>query len=346
MNNVDVVVGGQFGDEGKGQICAHLAYKQMVTGDPYGFSVRVGGSNAEHRFATPDGTRHTGRVLPCAGWVDRDTKLVLGAGHMIKLNSFFSEVKELTGMFGDQTGRIFIDPQAGVIDSLHVGAGEHTAWRGSTHQGNGQAVACKVLRDGTFRVARDYPELKDFVKPNTVETMKYWMDLGEIGLVEGSQGALLSLNHGYYPFCTSKDVTPAAILGEAGIPTRRVRDTYAVYRTVFMRVPGNSGPSAGRELSWEELEAAIGKAIGDDVKVQTDSPTGARERMFLWSWEEFEKSVALIGPTRMALTFADWWSTSFSGMSLRELINGMELRAGCKVAILRDGPSWSSHILS
>ena len=105
MKSIDIVVGGQFGDEGKGQICAYLVKDQMDQDKPYGFAVRVGGSNAEHRFMTPDGKRHTGRVLPVAGWVDPSIKMVLGAGHMIKLDSLLKEIKELTNLHGIQRDR-------------------------------------------------------------------------------------------------------------------------------------------------------------------------------------------------------------------------------------------------
>ena len=341
---IDILVGGQFGDCGKGQICAYLVKDAMDRDEPYGFAVRVGGSNAEHRFETPDGVRHTGRVLPVAGWVDPNVRMVIGAGHVIKLDSLFSEIKELEAMHGeDQRGRIFIDPQAGVIEPKHVKAGENAAAvRGSTHQGVGQATAHKVLRNGTFKTARDYPELFDYIWSNgTAELTDGWMRAGMTGLLEGSQGALLSLNHGYYPFCTSKDTTPAALLAEAGIAIKHVRHTWGVYRTVPMRVPGESGPSDGREISWEELESSIGRRIPEGAKRQTDS--GDRERVFLWSWREFKKSIILVGPTHIALTFADWWPASLMGSGLEEFIHNVELWAGCPVSIVRNGPAWGDY---
>ena len=343
---IDIVVGGQFGDEGKGSVCATLVYEQMQRNEPYEFAVRVGGSNAEHRFTTPDDKCYTGRVLPVAGWVDPNIKMVLGAGHMIKLDSLFSEIKELEAMYGDRRERIFIDPQAGVIDPAYVEKGkEAAAFRGSTHQGTGQAVAHKVIRDGKFKIARNYPELYDYIGPDTVELMDGWMWNGEMGLLEGSQGALLSLNHGYYPYCTSKDVTPAALLAEAGISTRRVRHIWAVYRTVSMRVPGNSGPSDGKEINWDDLEAAAGVIIPEDAKRQTDS--GDRERIFLWSWREFKKTIAMIGPTHMALTFADWWPVlrMMDGTTLDDHIEEMERLAHCSVNIVRHGPAWNDYHL-
>lgn len=345
MKSIDIVVGGNFGDEGKGQICAYLVKNLMDQGRPYGFAVRVGGSNAEHRFETPDNQRHTGRVLPVAGWMDQKIKMVLGAGHMIKLDSLLREIKELEALYNCQVDneRLFIDPQAGVIHPGHIEKGKEAAgWRGSTHQGTGQAVAHKVIRDGSFSTAKDYHELRDYICDDTVGLMEGWMRDGKTGLLEGSQGALLSLNHGYYPYCTSKDVTPAALLAEAGISTRWIRDIWAVYRTISMRVPGNSGPSDGLEIDWHDLEETAGLIIPEDAKRQTDS--GDVERIFLWSWKEFKKTVAMIGPTHIALTFTDWWPVlRMKGTTLDDHIKEMERLAGCPVSIVRNGSAWGDY---
>lgn len=345
MKRIDVVVGGQFGDEGKGQICAHLVHGQMLRKTPYRFAVRVGGSNAEHRFETPDGKRHTGRVLPVAGWVDPYIFLILGAGHMIKLESFLEELAELEALHGSRFGRIFIDAQAGVIEHGHKIAGEDAAdFRGSTHQGTGQAVAHKVLRDGKFKTARDYRELWGYLHDDTVGLMDALMKDGRTGLLEGSQGVMLSLNHGYYPYCTSKDVSPAGLLAEAGVPTRCVRDIWAVYRTIPMRVPGDSGPTGSKEIGWGELELSAGRKIPEEAKRQTDS--GDRERVFLWSWKDFKKSVVMIGPTHMVLTFADWWFDHKVGgvdITLDNHVQMMERLANCPVNIVRNGPGWDDY---
>lgn len=344
---IDILVGGSYGDEGKGQVVAHMVESRMGDDlkESYKFSVRVGSSSAEHRFMTPHGTRHTARVLPTAGWIDPDIKLVIGAGHIIKLDSFWREVEELTELHGkDQTPRIFIDPQAGVVNPKHVEDGEEAAYkRGSTHQGCGQAAAHKVLRDGTFRVASEYPALTKFISCSCAELIDEWLHKGQLGLLEGSQGTLLSLNHGFYPYCTSKDVTPAALLAEAGISIKWVNEIWTVYRAVHMRVPGNSGPSIGQEISWEELEKALGKTIPDEIKIQTDSLERKRERIFLWSWLEFAKSIILTGPTHMALTFLDWWPEKLTMYNTNVLIAEMERIAGCPVALVRNGVHWDDH---
>lgn len=338
---IDIIVGGQFGDEGKGSVCAWLVDKKKQEGDPYRFAVRVGGSNAEHRFTTPDERKFTSRVLPTAAWLQPGLDIIIGPGHMIRLDTLQKEIETLVELHGvNVEKRIFIDPLAGVIEPGHREAGVATAWRGSTHQGVGQAVAHKVLRDGNFKTARDYPELRKYIR-STWDLLWHYNCQGVNGILEGNQGVLLSLNHGYYPYCASKDATPAALLAEAGIPFKHVRDVYAVYRTVPMRVPGNSGPTGGRELSWEELEEAIGVSIPEGAKVQTDS--GDRERIFLWSWSDFTKSALICGPTKMVLTFADWYPAKLMTESLEELIDIMEMTADCPVVMTRYGPGWYDY---
>jgi len=65
--------------------------------------------------------------------------------------------------------------------------------------------------------------------------------------------------------------------------------------------------------------------------------------VFLWSWFEYRKSIALIGPNHMALTFTDWWPAGLMEMPLPEFIEDMERVAGCGVDIIRTGPAWENY---
>ena len=334
---IDIVVGGQFGDEGKGQICAYL-----MTDRRYDFAVRVGGSNAEHRFCDQQNERFCARVLPTAAWVDPKIKLFLGAGHVIKLDSLFAEIHSLEQKWEcDQTDRIFIDPQAGVVAPIHVTDSKRTWGRGSTRQGIGTSVAHKVLRNGTYKLAKEYHKLQPYIKGRVNMRIYEMLQHHKVtGLLEGNQGALLSLDHGYYPYNTSKNPTPTGLLTELGIGMKWVRDIYAVYRCIPMRVPGKSGPSEGQELSWERLERMLGFKIPDRNKRQTDS--GKYERVFLWNWEEFRYSIALISPTALVLTFMDWY---LGNIPFDQHIHKMEEIADCRMWMTRYGPNWEDHQL-
>lgn len=331
---IDVALGGQYGDEGKGQVVAHLTLAKN-----YYFAVRAGGSNAEHRFNTPDNKRFTARVIPSSAWVDPDIKLVLAAGHMIKLDSLRREITQLEELWGKDNvrERLFIDGQAGVIPPDYAGRDDETAWRGSTHQGVGKSVAQKVRRTGDFKLAEDYRELRSYTT-DTVMLMNRWLRVGKRGLFEGSQGALLSLDLGAYPFNTSKNITPAGMLGEAGISARYLNDVYSIYRTVPMRVPGNSGPTGGREMTWEELERRANIDIPEHKKIQTDSPKDAPERVFEWSWDDFERSVAIVGPDYLVFTFLDWYEGNE-----KQLMSVASQMAEAPVVLTRNGPKWEDY---
>lgn len=301
QGKLDIVVGGQYGDEGKGAVAAYLA-----THKDYGFTVRVGGYNAEHRYFYK-GKEYTGRVLPC-GLVNEKIRLYLGAGHLFSIEALEKEIADM----GIDKSRVFIDENAGIVTEEHMNlsaSADRGARGGTTGRGAGKAAAHKVLRDGKFKVAKDYPYLvENFNVVNIARMIREDLNAGVNGLLEGSQGALLAIDHGTYPFCCAKNVTPAGVVAEAGTDMYAVRDTYAVYRTYPMRVPGNSGPTPGAEVPWPELEKRLGYELPEKLKRQTlaDGTKGDYERMFEWSDIDFIKSLTLCTPTHIAITFIDW----------------------------------------
>jgi len=350
--SIDIVCGGQYGDEGKGSIAIWLA-----THNRYNFSVRVGGFNAEHRFFY-EGNEYTSRILPCAG-VSPHMDLYLGAGHLFSVKSLKEEVKSL----GINPARIFIDKNAGIVLPMHQKQSQNAnrgKRGGTTGQGAGKAATHKVLRDGTFVTASMSPELQG--QPFYFLPQKICSDLnmGKYGLIEGSQGALLSLNHGYYPFCCAKDVTPAGVLAEVGATLSDVRDIYAIYRAYPMRVPGKSGPTGGAEIDWEEMEVRLGRGVSKEGKMQTQSDGSKKgtERIFEWSWGDFRKSIALCGPTKMVFTFADWhhpdnlgvnkWedlhSSTMKHISDMERVAAEILGRQVMVTLIKTGPKEEEYI--
>ena len=350
MGHLDIICGGQFGDEGKGAVSSWLITNQGYKFSQYDFTVRVGGYNAEHRFVHA-GKDYLCRILPC-GLAESSIKLYLGAGHLFSIDALNQEIRDMK----IDSARIFIDENAGIVTDIHMGQSlkaNRTKRGGTTGQGAGKAATHKVLRDGEFLVAKDYKELKSMIT-NVAGRIRQDLNEGKIGLLEGSQGALISLNHGYYPFNCAKDTTPAGILAETGATIQDVNDIYVIYRSYPMRVPGASGPTRGEELSWEELEKRLGQLLPESTKRQTqpDGSKGLYERIFEWSWEDFDKSLILTGPTKMILTFADWHNPKNLGVKswkdiqkdTKIFISQMEERAfsvlqrEAAVVLVRTGP--------
>ena len=157
---VDIIVGGQGGDEGKGKICAYLAYKEN-----YRYSVKIGGPNAGHTVFFKDRI-YALRSIP-AGFVNGRTKLMLGAGTYVITDWLLREIAETRSQ-----DRIIVDPNAVVIDSrqmsLERGDARMMKAIGSVGTGLGTAVKERVERR-KIRFAKDEPRLKRFIK----ETEEY-----------------------------------------------------------------------------------------------------------------------------------------------------------------------------
>lgn len=239
---IDIVCGGQAGDEGKGKISAYLSYKGS-----YAYCVRVGGPNAGHTVVQ-NGTSYTLKNIP-SGFLNPATKLVLGAGAYTKTEWLLKEL-EVTGT----AERLIIDPHAVLITEEETarerGASHFMSHIGSVGTGLGQAVKDRIERR-SVKFAKDEPLLKEFIQ-DVPELLNKALDRGEDILLEGTQGIKLSLLHGEYPFVTSRDTTAATFLGEAGLGPKSVRDVYVVFKPYITRV--GPGPLAHEMTDEKELE--------------------------------------------------------------------------------------------
>lgn len=327
---VDIVVGGQYGDEGKGIVAYQLALNNAYTG-----GIRGGGANAEHRFTDIDGHHRCFRILP-------STAAIKGMRSFIGPGAVFSKKQLMEDVMYNQIslGLVRVDARATMVTSISGDALKAAASRGSTHRGIGWTRVVKTLRDPNQSVIKAQSSLhKDILLDKPL--IQALNDESGYYLIEGTQGALLSIDHGRYPYTTSTNVTPTGILAECGIPTSAVRDTWAVFRTIPMRVPGASGPCDGKELTFDDVAETAGIEIPLENRLQTDS--GDMERVFEWSWDEFGYACDLIDPSHIALTFTDWiedfgrdknsWLAN-----LQEFLHQMNNGFGRRVNIIRYGP--------
>jgi len=296
---VDVLVGGQYGSEGKGHIASYLARE-------YDVLVRVGGPNAGHTvFSESPITFHH---LPSGSLSSPNALLVIGAGATI----FVPELLREMNSSSIEAGRLVIDPQAMIISE------EDREWErkhlaqtmGSTAQGVGAAAARRIKwrKPGEVKLARDLRELKPFMK-ETCEVLEDAYRAGERVLLEGTQGTGLSLYHGTYPYVTSRDTTVAGCLAEAGISPSRTRKVIVVCRTYPIRVESpedaTSGPM-GREIDWSEVETRSRQPAGTLAPKELTSTTRRKRRVGEFEWISLRKAASLNAPTDIALTFVDY----------------------------------------
>lgn len=306
---VDVLIGGQYGSEGKGNIVAYLARE-------YDVMVRVGGPNAGHTVASAVGT-FTYHHLP-SGSRDVTARLLLGPGMTIHLPGLLREINECS--IGPD--RLFIDPQATIIEEADREAEQvHlVSTIASTGSGSGAAAARRILSRGkaTIRLAKDVDELRPYVgtpgnyRGSTSDRLEEAYRSGQSILLEGTQGSGLSIFHGDYPYVTSRDTNVAGCLAEAGISPSRVRKILMVIRPMPIRVgdpDGREGHISGRlklPTTFDEI-AQFADLEADALNAAEKTSTTNRNRKVGWfEWDQFRKACALNAPTDIVLTFADY----------------------------------------
>lgn len=297
---VDVLIGGQYGSEGKGNIVGHIAPE-------YDLLVRVGGPNAGHQvFAEPEPEKYF--HLPSGTQRAPNAKLLLGPGAVINPTKLLDEIAK----HGISSERLVIDRQAIVISSDDI---EQEKARfgniSSTAQGVGIASARKLTGRSDYKagtdlfLARDCSDLQPFLG-SARKVLADAFVRGRRILLEGTQGTSLSLHHGQYPHVTSRDTTVAGCLADAGIAPSNVRRVIMVCRTYPIRVGGPSGPME-YEVDMEEIHHRSRIPLDPLKNAERTTTTNKERRIAEFDWEQFKDSVQLNGPTDIALTFVDYF---------------------------------------
>lgn len=271
---VIIVIGGNFGSEGKGRHVEVITRNR--THGKIDVAVRTGAPNAGHTIHH-DGKKFAMQQIPCS-WIDPDTKLILGAGAQIDPNILLNEIEAISPYLSGRP--IYIDKNAIIQDKSCMMKEQDLnmhARMGSTAEGCGIALQRRVARDGSIMTMKDVINGRTDEEINwmedeeefrllegllmrgiievvdTAELLNNEYDLGKTILLEGTQGAGLSLYHTPdYPYCTSRDTNAANWMAEAGLSPNLNTEIHLVMRLFPIRVAGNSGflPS---EMTWPEF---------------------------------------------------------------------------------------------
>jgi adenylosuccinate synthase len=318
-----VIVGAFWGDEGKGKIISYLALK-----DKLDFCVRTGSVNAAHTVWM-EGKKYALHMVPAAFLHDK-CRLLIGAGANVHVAKFLEEV-ELTKV----KDRIGVDQQASIIEEKHSvqdKTSAHLKGIGTTGWGVGPALEERVRR--TAKLAKDIPELQPYLADVATE-INAGIDSGKKVLLEGTQGFMLSLYYGTYPYVTGRDTGAAAICSEAGVGPTRVDDVLIVYKSFMTRV--GAGPLPG-ELTKEE---AIKRGW-----FETAAGTGRDRRSAPFDFELARKTAKINGATQAALTKLDSMFPKCQGArtfnalpnEAKQFIKEIESQTGIPVVLIGTGP--------
>ncbi len=319
-----VVVGGFFGDEGKGKIISYLALH-----DKPSIVVRGGaGPNAGHTIKDGDKTYKV-RMLP-SGFLNKDAKVMVGPGVVVNPDVLLKEVND----FGVE-GRAFLDFNCGIIEKSHRDADSQGRLKekiGSTGSGTGPANAERAMR--TLKLAKEIEQLKPYLIDVPLEVNSA-LDRNENVLIEGTQGTHLSLWHGTYPFVTTKDVTASGICADVGVGPKKVDDVIVVFKAYLTRV--GTGPMPG-ELSEEETSQLGWEEFG--------TVTGRLRRAAEFDFELAKRAVMLSSANQISITKLDVRFPNCAGITsyneleedAKSFIKNIEDKLGVKVTLIGTGP--------
>ncbi len=328
---VTIVVGGQWGDEGKGKVISYLCMK-----DKPDIIARAGvGPNAGHTVVYK-GKKYPLRLTP-SGFLYERARLLIGAGVLVNPKVMLKEIRDL-----GTEGRIGIDHRCGIIEEEHIARDKssgHLAGKiGSTGTGCGPANMDRANR--SLKLAKDVEELKPYLTDVPKEVNEA-IDTGKKVLVESSQGFGLSLFYGTYPYVTSKDTTASMACVDVGIGPRKVKDVIVVFKSFPTRVGAGPFPT---EMPQEEAER-----LGI---VEYGTVTGRRRRIGRFDFEMARYAAMLNSASQIALTCVDYideesrGARSFEELSkaARSFVAEVERRVGVPVTIISTGPELEDTI--
>ena len=323
-----IVVGGQWGDEGKGKIISYLCDK-----DNPSIVARGGvGPNAGHTVEV-DGEKYGIRMIP-TGFPNKSSKLAIGAGVLVDPEVLLKEI-EMLDKFNIKD-RLIVDKNCGIIEEKHKEmdkSNSHLSKEiGSTGTGCGPANVDRAMR--TLKLAKDVEVLKPFLG-DVSNAVNDALDNNENVLIEGTQGTLLSLYYGSYPYVTSKDTTASSFAADVGVGPTKIDEVVVVFKSYPTRVGEGPFPT---EMSFEESEK-----LG---LVEYGTVTGRRRRIGFFDYELAKRVCRLNGATQIALTCLDKYDEECYGITNyddltekgKAFIKEIEEKVGVPVTLISTGP--------
>ena len=299
-----VVVGAQWGDEGKGKVVDYLAQS-------FDYTARyAGGHNAGHTVIF-DNQRFVLQLIP-SGILRPGKKAVIGAGTVVDPAALVVELENLKRSSIDVRGRLFLSDRAHLIFPYHremdkaAETARGTAKIGTTSRGIGPAYEDKMARRGirvidllaperfgeklerviaekdaisraayghpldTTGIRDQYLEITAHIRGLVTDTcvlLNKALDNGESVLFEGAQGTMLDIDHGTYPYVTSSNATSGGVATGLGVAPTRIGGVVGVTKAYTTRV--GSGPFP---TEMPDLDAQAVRERGNEFGAVTGRP--------------------------------------------------------------------------
>jgi adenylosuccinate synthase len=336
-----VVVGGQYGSEGKGRVSAFITRQENID-----LCVRCGGPNSGHSFVDQRGETVVLRQVP-TGFINPRARLLIPAGALVDPEILKKEIDFLS-LSAPRLGideKCFIITEADREEEQRLGLHERLS---STLCGVGAAQARRVLRGEDARLARDVvdelPWLGQYLTDVSDEVNSVLDDNGKV-LIEGTQGFGLSVYHSeHYPKATSRDTTAAGFLSEVGVSPLLVTEIVVVFRTFPIRVAGQQAGPMSAEISWRDVER---ESKYPDPVAEYTTVTKRLRRVSHFDWDLARRCVVSNRPTKVAITGLDYLSFSNRGVTqwseldkqARDFVDRLEAETRAPIGYCGTGPA-------
>ena len=333
--SVRIVLGAQWGDEGKAKIVDYLTADADVV-------VRYqGGANAGHTIKAGD-LEFVFHLIP-AGIVHQEKACVVGNGVVLDPVALFEEVDDLQSRGISVEGRLFVSDRAHLVLPYHKAVEQASEKKigdsaiGTTLRGIGPAYQDKINRSSGIRVGdlldaealpekiranvraknellekvygvegleevqliEEYMAIGERLTPFIIDTSVYLDDVIKSGkgvLFEGSQGTLLDIDHGSYPYVTSSNTTAGGACAGSGIGPTRIDEVVGVVKAYTTRVGNGPFPT--------ELNDEMGQRIRD-IGHEYGATTGRPRRCGWLDMVIVRMACRINGLSSMAVTRLD-----------------------------------------
>jgi len=357
--SADVVLGAQWGDEGKGKLV------DMLCG-AYDICARVaGGSNAGHTIIV-EGKRYAFHLVP-SGILNQRTTCVIGNGVVVHVPSLLKELDSLTAAGIDWKGRILISDRAHLVFDFHQeldGAMEKKRGRnkiGTTKKGIGPCYASKIQRNGVrlgdlkhfddfvtklsalaeytsgmpgmeddpVDISKEiayYASVRERILPLITDTVSYVNDAHDQGLkilIEGANATMLDIDFGTYPYVTSSNPSIGSVFTGLGICPKKLGDVYGIVKAYCTRV--GEGPFPTENLDSAGKVDEVGEHLGK-IGREFGTTTGRARRCGWLDIPQMRYSCKINGFTHLNLTKLDVLTgLPEIKLGVKYILNGQEL---------------------
>lgn len=297
---VDMIIDLQYGSTGKGLIAGFLA-------ETHGYDTVVTANmpNAGHTYIDGHDRKWIHKCLP-NGIVSPNLKNVLiGPGAVFDYVRLCTEIEDSWDLLRDKN--IMIHPNAIVLNLSHKIAEQNSlSGISSTMQGSGEALMSKMRRNMDDDHRACVRLLSTVLEPYLCTHDQYLEAIYGSNklLAEGAQGFSLGVNERFWPFCTSRDCTPARFLADMGIPVQMLNKVIGTARTFPIRVgntaDGYSGDCYGdqKEIEWSQI----------GVEPELTTVTKRPRRIFTFSPKQIRDAISACLPDEVFLNFCNYVS--------------------------------------